>query len=42
MDLDPYNEKRVSELKDSWEQLCRKKVTEAYKDYMRQHKLLEE
>lgn len=39
---DPYNDMMVSELKESWKNLCKKKVNEAYEDYMRQHKLLED
>jgi hypothetical protein len=42
MDPDPYNDKMVSELKEPWGKVCKKKVNEAYEDYMRQHKLLEE
>lgn len=42
MDPDPYNDMMVSELKESWKNLCEKKVNEAYEDYMRQHKLLED
>ncbi|GBG07218.1 hypothetical protein PAT3040_01766 [Paenibacillus agaridevorans] len=33
--FDPYNDRKVSELKKSWETLCEKKVNEAYKDYMK-------
>ncbi|WP_103109518.1 hypothetical protein [Brevibacillus reuszeri] len=39
MEPDPYNSKMVTELKESWKSLCKKKVNEAYEDYMTQHKL---
>lgn len=41
MDPDPYNNKMVSELKSSWEKLCKDKVNEAYEHYMKQHDLLD-
>ncbi|MBY9079819.1 hypothetical protein [Paenibacillus sp. CGMCC 1.18879] len=42
MDPNPYNDKMVSELKESWENICKKKVNDAYEDYMKQHKPLED
>ncbi|MCR2806844.1 hypothetical protein [Paenibacillus soyae] len=42
MDPNPYNDKMVSELKETWRNLCKKKVNEAYQEYMKQHKLLED
>ncbi|MFF2908541.1 hypothetical protein [Paenibacillus sp. NPDC057934] len=34
MEPEPYNENEVNTLKDTWQKVCKKKVDEAYNEYM--------
>jgi hypothetical protein len=34
MEPEPYNENKINELKELWKEVCKKKINEAYEEYM--------